>query len=223
MLDRDSVFYQARLRGFGSREGVRQGQNSAPLLLGRHRTLRASARGPAALRNLCSLQAGRLLLDLHPAPPSDPTPARLNPTPLIPHPQGAGESELEVMFRVSRLPPDDMWRAREGVSALRERMNARARRMITEWLEKKGVAVVPGPGARVKRRDAYLRRRLQGGGPSFRVGADAGAAAAAASVASERAAGALAAPAAWAAGAARGAAARLASGAGALLPRPSRK
>jgi hypothetical protein len=119
------------------------------------------------------------------------------------------------MFRVSKLSPDTMWAAREGVSALRDRMNARARRMITEWLDKKGVAVVEGPGARVKRRDTYLRRKLQGGPPAFAVAGGAAPTAGpivAAEAAAMRAAGAL-----------RGAAAQAVRSVEALLPRPSRK
>jgi len=45
------------------------------------------------------------------------------------------------MFAVAKMKPDEMWRTRSEVHDLRVRMNERAKKMIVEWLEKKGVAV----------------------------------------------------------------------------------
>ncbi|KIZ04003.1 hypothetical protein MNEG_3957 [Monoraphidium neglectum] len=70
--------------------------------------------------------------------------------------QDDSQTELDVMFAVSKMKPDDMWRARSGVAELRRRMNERAKKMITGWLEAKGVAVEPEEARRLllqRRRD----------------------------------------------------------------------
>jgi hypothetical protein len=60
------------------------------------------------------------------------------------------------MFAVSKMQPDEVWRTRDAVAALRERLNSDARALIKGWLEARGVATVQGPGAR--RKSIKLRR-----------------------------------------------------------------
>ncbi|GBF89288.1 hypothetical protein Rsub_02165 [Raphidocelis subcapitata] len=71
--------------------------------------------------------------------------------------QAPSQSELDVMFAISKTPADELWRTRDAVVALRERLNSEARAMIKGWLEARGVSTVQGPGAR---RKAIKRRRL---------------------------------------------------------------
>jgi hypothetical protein len=42
------------------------------------------------------------------------------------------------MFAVAKMAPDEMWRARGAVHDLRVRMNERAKKMITGYLDKVG-------------------------------------------------------------------------------------
>jgi hypothetical protein len=68
------------------------------------------------------------------------------------------------MFSIAKMEPAQMWRTRNAVSELRRRMNERAKKMITGWLEKKGVAVETDEAKRRARLAALRRRRLLGGG-----------------------------------------------------------
>lgn len=56
-------------------------------------------------------------------------------------PQEDGMTELDVMFSITKLKFDDMWRTRTGVTDMRQRMNARCKRLITGWLQNAGLTV----------------------------------------------------------------------------------
>lgn len=76
------------------------------------------------------------------------------------------------MFAVAKMTPDEMWRTRSAVSDLQRHMNERAKKMVSGWLAKKGVALEAADGARrrraQRRRQRQRRRRLaegaEGGG-----------------------------------------------------------
>jgi hypothetical protein len=53
--------------------------------------------------------------------------------------QHPGEDELDVMFRVARLPEDAIWRTRTALQQLREDMNGRCVRLLLGWLQDKGL------------------------------------------------------------------------------------
>lgn len=53
--------------------------------------------------------------------------------------QAAGQSELDVMFRVAAMPAGELWRTRTAVQQLRYRMNARGVNLILGWLLDKGL------------------------------------------------------------------------------------
>lgn len=48
--------------------------------------------------------------------------------------QGLSESELDVMFRVVNLPPEEVGAARAAVQQLQRKMNARAAGMVISWV-----------------------------------------------------------------------------------------
>jgi hypothetical protein len=52
-------------------------------------------------------------------------------------------TELDVMFKVVRNDPQEMWRTRKGTEDLRNKMNARARELLTKWLKEKGLSADP--------------------------------------------------------------------------------
>jgi hypothetical protein len=73
--------------------------------------------------------------------------------------QDQAQSELDVMFGVMKQRPEEMWRTRMAVSDLRDRMNARARKLIAGWLEGAGLAA--DAASVVGKADAKARRRQQ--------------------------------------------------------------
>lgn len=55
-------------------------------------------------------------------------------------PQEDGRNELDIMFNVARMTPEEMWRTRLGLKELRGKMNTRAKDLILGWLKEKGLA-----------------------------------------------------------------------------------
>ena len=49
-------------------------------------------------------------------------------------------TELDVMFKVVRNDPQEMWRTRKGTEDLRNKMNARAKDLLIKWLKEKGLS-----------------------------------------------------------------------------------
>jgi len=49
-------------------------------------------------------------------------------------------TELDVMFKVVRSDPQEMWRTRKGTEDLRNKMNARAKELLIKWLKEKGLS-----------------------------------------------------------------------------------
>lgn len=68
--------------------------------------------------------------------------------------QDDDKNELDVMFRVARMAPEEMWRARMGLDDLRNKMNKRATSLLLGWLKEKGLK----PDVEVEG-DRHLRRR----------------------------------------------------------------
>lgn len=54
--------------------------------------------------------------------------------------QDEDKNELDVMFTIARMLPEEMWRTRMGLDELRNKMNVRATGLITGWLKEKGLA-----------------------------------------------------------------------------------
>jgi hypothetical protein len=53
--------------------------------------------------------------------------------------QADNENELDVMFRVARSDPQEMWRTRTATATLRNTMNARVRDLLTGMMKAKGL------------------------------------------------------------------------------------
>ncbi|KAF8068202.1 Ugt3a1 [Scenedesmus sp. PABB004] len=62
--------------------------------------------------------------------------------------QDDDKNELDVMFSVARMAPEEMWRTRLSLDELRRKMNTRVAGLLVGWLKDKGLAPdVPLPGA----------------------------------------------------------------------------
>lgn len=55
--------------------------------------------------------------------------------------QDDDKNELDAMFAIARMVPEEMWRTRMGLDELRNKMNARATALIAGWLKEKGVVL----------------------------------------------------------------------------------
>lgn len=60
--------------------------------------------------------------------------------------QHDGETELDVMFRVARLPPETIWQTRVALEQLRGQMNSRCTQILLSWLQGKGLQPDPASG-----------------------------------------------------------------------------
>jgi hypothetical protein len=92
--------------------------------------------------------------------------------------QGENENELDVMFRVARSDPQEMWRTRTATATLRNTMNARVRDLLTQMMRSKGLepdaksvaaggpghatASTGGAGGTPTRKHSRRRRQLMG-------------------------------------------------------------
>lgn len=53
--------------------------------------------------------------------------------------QQPGEDELSAMFRIARMPADEIWRTRTALQELREQMNQRCVKLLLGWLRDNGL------------------------------------------------------------------------------------
>jgi hypothetical protein len=60
--------------------------------------------------------------------------------------QAASQTELDVCFATMNSKPEDVWRTRQGVMELRNKMNERAKKLLIGWLADRGI----GPAAASK-------------------------------------------------------------------------
>lgn len=74
--------------------------------------------------------------------------------------QDDNQNELDVMFSVARMNPEEMWRTRMGLDELRNKMNARVTNLLIGWLKEKGLAPDTQVGEKKHRKQRMHRRAL---------------------------------------------------------------
>uniref|UniRef100_A0A383VTG1 Glycosyl transferase family 1 domain-containing protein n=1 Tax=Tetradesmus obliquus TaxID=3088 RepID=A0A383VTG1_TETOB len=67
--------------------------------------------------------------------------------------QDDDKNELDAMFAIARMAPEEMWRTRMGLDELRNKMNSRATGLLLGWLKEKGLE----PDTKVEGQGAHRR------------------------------------------------------------------